>query len=65
MDFLQDIVKLMSSWTKQMGYPVISVSDRQQGTSRILTLSQKRFIADGGEDSENSLWEVSRQGHLG
>uniref|UniRef100_A0A0K0DBG3 Aminopeptidase n=1 Tax=Angiostrongylus cantonensis TaxID=6313 RepID=A0A0K0DBG3_ANGCA len=54
----QDVAKMMSGWTKQMGYPVITVNERQQGTNRILTLSQRRFIADGGEDLENSLWQV-------
>ncbi|KAK5967675.1 Puromycin-sensitive aminopeptidase [Trichostrongylus colubriformis] len=54
----QDVAKLMSGWTKQMGYPVISVTDKQKGSKRILSLSQKRFIADGGEDPENSLWQV-------
>ncbi|WKX89353.1 hypothetical protein Q1695_008753 [Nippostrongylus brasiliensis] len=54
----QDIAKMMSTWTKQMGYPVVTVSDRQKGTSRILTLSQKRFLADGGEDTEHSLWQI-------
>nr|AML39764.1 aminopeptidase [Haemonchus contortus]CDJ85176.1 Peptidase M1 domain containing protein [Haemonchus contortus] len=54
----QNVAKLMSGWTKQMGYPVITVTDKQQGKNRILSLSQKRFIADGGEDPENSLWQV-------
>ncbi|KAK6015842.1 hypothetical protein OSTOST_18684, partial [Ostertagia ostertagi] len=54
----QDVVKLMSGWTKQMGYPVITVSDKQKGNTRILSLSQKRFIADGGEDLQNSIWQV-------
>ncbi|KJH43794.1 peptidase family M1 [Dictyocaulus viviparus] len=54
----QDIAKLMSGWTKQMGYPLITVTEWQQGTSRILKLSQKRFIADGGDDPENTLWQV-------
>ncbi|WKX89354.1 hypothetical protein Q1695_008754 [Nippostrongylus brasiliensis] len=55
---IEDIAKMMSTWTKQMGYPVVTVSDRQKGTSRILTLSQKRFLADGGEDTEHSLWQI-------
>ncbi|KAK6042586.1 peptidase family M1 [Cooperia oncophora] len=54
----QDVVKLMSGWTKQMGYPVITVTDKQQGNKRVLSLSQKRFIGDGGEDPTNSLWQV-------
>ncbi|KAK6024691.1 peptidase family M1 [Ostertagia ostertagi] len=55
---IEDVVKLMSGWTKQMGYPVITVSDKQKGNTRILSLSQKRFIADGGEDLQNSIWQV-------
>ncbi|EYC45967.1 hypothetical protein Y032_0412g977 [Ancylostoma ceylanicum] len=54
----QDVAKLMSGWTKQMGYPVVTVKDKQQGTSRILTLSQRRFLADGGEDTSNPIWQV-------
>lgn len=61
---LQDVAKLMSGWTKQMGYPVVTVKDKQQGTSRILTLSQRRFLADGGDDPSNPIWQVSRLGFL-
>jgi puromycin-sensitive aminopeptidase len=38
---------VMSSWTKQMGFPVISVSSQQKGDSRELKLSQQRFCAAG------------------
>ncbi|KAK6731793.1 hypothetical protein RB195_007945 [Necator americanus] len=54
----QNIAKLMSGWTKQVGYPLVTVSDKQDGTSRILTISQRRFLADGGEDSSNPLWQI-------
>ncbi|CAI4226209.1 unnamed protein product [Auanema sp. JU1783] len=54
----QDIAKLMSGWTKQMGYPLISCVQVQQGNDRVLKLKQKRFLADGGEDHENTLWQV-------
>lgn len=49
---------LMSTWTKQMGYPLITVSQKIDGKKRILKLSQKRFLADGTTDEKNSLWQV-------
>ena len=39
--------EVMSTWTAQMGYPVISVSERQEGDNRMLTVSQEKFCADG------------------
>ncbi|KAI1732802.1 peptidase family m1 domain-containing protein [Ditylenchus destructor] len=54
----QDINKLMSSWTKQMGFPVVTVEQRVEGSKRILKLKQNRFIADGGEDELNSIWQI-------
>uniref|UniRef100_A0A914XGU4 Aminopeptidase n=1 Tax=Plectus sambesii TaxID=2011161 RepID=A0A914XGU4_9BILA len=54
----QDINALMSPWTKQMGFPVVSVSQRQDGTKRVLKLTQGRFIADGSEDADKLLWQV-------
>ncbi len=54
----QDVNALMSPWTKQMGFPVVSVSQRQEGNKRVLKLAQKRFIADGSEDADGLLWQV-------
>lgn len=50
---------VMSTWTKQMGFPVITVEDsKQEGNKRILTLSQTKFCADGSCDNDNCLWLV-------
>ena len=49
---------IMTGWTKQMGYPVITVSAKQEGTQRVLQLSQQRFLADGTQDETNSMWMV-------
>ena len=49
---------IMSGWTKQMGFPVIRVSARQDGDKRILQLSQQRFLADGTKDENNTMWMV-------
>jgi aminopeptidase N len=54
----------MSSWTRQSGYPLLTVRDeRLPGDQRLLYLEQQRYLADGsnivvdGED-EGPLWEV-------
>ncbi|VDK73005.1 unnamed protein product [Onchocerca ochengi] len=54
----QDIKTLMSTWTKQMGYPLISTSQKIDGKKRILKLNQKRFLADGTVDEKNPLWQI-------
>jgi aminopeptidase N len=53
------IVELMRSWTKVVGYPVISASfDSKSGS---LSLTQSRFLRDGSEDPSNPIWEVPVQ----
>ncbi|XP_037041588.1 puromycin-sensitive aminopeptidase-like [Bradysia coprophila] len=53
------VANVMSTWTKQMGYPVITVSARQDGAKRrILTLNQSKFTADGVEPAEDYFWMV-------
>uniref|UniRef100_A0A1I7VNP8 Aminopeptidase n=3 Tax=Loa loa TaxID=7209 RepID=A0A1I7VNP8_LOALO len=54
----QDIETLMSTWTKQMGYPLVSVSQEINGKKRIIKMNQKRFLADGTTDEKNSLWQI-------
>lgn len=50
--------QVMTTWIKQMGFPVISASAEQVGTKRILTLSQSKFTADGFESAEDYFWMV-------
>ncbi|XP_066991681.2 puromycin-sensitive aminopeptidase isoform X2 [Anabrus simplex] len=49
---------VMSTWTKQTGFPVVKVTSRQEGTSRILTLTQEKFCADGSTISNGCLWMI-------
>ncbi|XP_054154240.1 puromycin-sensitive aminopeptidase-like [Oppia nitens] len=51
---------VMNTWTKQKGFPVITVSSRRNGNSLILTLTQEKFCADGKlPPSESSvLWMI-------
>lgn len=48
---------VMSTWTKQMGFPVVQVTSEQRGSDRVLTLTQQKFCADGSQ-GDNTLWMV-------
>ncbi|CAF0829122.1 unnamed protein product [Didymodactylos carnosus] len=50
--------EVMSSWTLQMGYPLITVHEQQLNKQRVLKLTQQRFICDGSNDDENLQWKV-------
>lgn len=51
--------KVMSSWTKRQGFPVVKVDYRQEGLNRILSLSQERFLADGSVDKNaDNSWLI-------
>ncbi|XP_048416286.2 puromycin-sensitive aminopeptidase [Stegostoma tigrinum] len=53
---------VMSSWTKQMGFPLIYVEEKQQGDNRILKISQKKFCASGpftGSDCPHWMVPIS------
>ncbi|XP_075033123.1 puromycin-sensitive aminopeptidase [Mixophyes fleayi] len=53
------IADVMSTWTKQMGFPLIYVESEQKDDSRILKLSQKKFCASGPQHGEESpQWMV-------
>ena len=55
------IYSIMSGWTKQMGFPIISVfaqSIEGEPNKKLLTLSQKRFFSDGSIDPSNTMWMV-------
>ena len=50
---------VMSTWTKQQGFPLLKVSEKLNNTNnRILSFSQERFLADGSVDNENNLWVI-------
>ncbi|KAG4073866.1 hypothetical protein HA402_014071 [Bradysia odoriphaga] len=49
---------VMTSWIKQMGFPVVSVSSVQNGNKRVLTLTQEKFTADGTVSAENYFWMI-------
>lgn len=53
------VASVMSTWTKQMGYPVITVTAKQNGgNGRTLTLTQSKFTADGIDAGDDHFWMV-------
>nr|QBI71870.1 puromycin-sensitive aminopeptidase [Plutella xylostella] len=48
---------VMSTWTKQMGFPVVQVTSEQKGSDRVLTLTQEKFCADGSGGGD-TLWMI-------
>lgn len=54
------IGKIMSSWTKLPGHPLISVKEvnSNDSNSRTFTFSQERFFINGSEDKSNTTWIV-------
>lgn len=50
--------KVMNTWVKQKGFPIVTVTQRQEGTARVLNVSQKKFrAANEPEDEEGDyLW---------
>ncbi|XP_013146811.1 PREDICTED: aminopeptidase M1 isoform X2 [Papilio polytes] len=48
---------VMSTWTKQMGFPVVQVCSEQRGANRILKLTQQKFCADGSQ-GDDTLWMI-------
>ncbi|RWS09721.1 Puromycin-sensitive aminopeptidase-like protein [Dinothrombium tinctorium] len=53
------IRKMMDIWTKETGYPLITITLDQNQNSESLILHQQRFFIDGKEsENENTSWLV-------
>uniref|UniRef100_A0A8C2YX96 Aminopeptidase n=1 Tax=Cyclopterus lumpus TaxID=8103 RepID=A0A8C2YX96_CYCLU len=52
------IAAVMSSWTKQMGFPIIEVEEEQVSDDRVLKISQKKFCASGPHSEDCPSWMV-------
>ncbi|OAJ43042.1 hypothetical protein BDEG_26427 [Batrachochytrium dendrobatidis JEL423] len=59
-----DVAKLMYSWTRTMGYPILSVTNEEFDESKqelTLTVRQSRFLSSGDltpDEDASSLWTV-------
>lgn len=52
------VKSVMDTWTKQEGYPVVTVSEKQSDKGIVLTFSQERFLASGPDKSITTLWQI-------
>ncbi len=55
------VAKVMSTWTSQMGFPLVKVNSRVEGNKKILTLTQEKFTADGSTPDASYMWCVPIQ----
>ena len=49
---------IMDTWIEQMNYPLVNVSDPENGK---VTVTQTRFLYDKGEDEEESKEESEEE----
>lgn len=49
---------IMASFTKQGGYPILSVEDKSKNGKMVLSLVQKRFLFDGSAPKANEKWNI-------
>jgi len=52
------VQEIMSTWTKQMGFPVLKVSEKKEGSKRIIKLAQEKFCASGPVQGDSPTWLV-------
>nr|CAD2175436.1 unnamed protein product [Meloidogyne enterolobii] len=54
-----DVGALMSSWTQQVGFPLVTVQEKiLDGDKRELILKQRRFLIDGSIDENKPVWQI-------
>lgn len=53
-----DIATIMASWTRQAGFPIITVARNYADNPSAVTLSQKRYYNSEVEMPENTTWWV-------
>lgn len=49
---------VMTTWTKQQGFPILKVDLKQENEDRVVSLSQSRFLSDGSTDTADSSWMI-------
>ncbi|KAF7263953.1 hypothetical protein GWI33_000819, partial [Rhynchophorus ferrugineus] len=50
--------EVMSTWTKQKGFPEVTVASKPAPGGVTLTLTQSKFTTDGSPPSEDYLWMI-------
>ena len=58
----KDIPGMMATWTESTGYPIVRCTEQAETHDRVtLSLRQSRFLADGSEARENTVWKIPLQ----
>jgi len=54
------VTEVMSTWTSQMGFPIISLSSFETNTDgqTVVKLHQTKFNADGSKGKADALWKI-------
>jgi len=52
------VQEVMAAWTRQPGYPVVSVEAKEEGDKTVLKVSQTKFYLNGAKDTQNTKWAV-------
>lgn len=52
------VEEIMSTWVKQKGYPMLSVSISKQENKNVLSIQQEKFTANNTLPEETSLWSI-------
>jgi aminopeptidase 2 len=54
----KDIPKLMDCWTKQTGYPIVSIKEKSKSNGKIqFEVKQNKFLSSGYVEDE-TLWNI-------
>ncbi|MBI4463376.1 MAG: M1 family metallopeptidase [Acidobacteria bacterium] len=54
----QPVRSMMARYTRQPGYPVLTVQEKEANGKLVLSVEQKRFLMDGGNDALNLRWQI-------
>ena len=58
----KDIPALMANWTQKIGYPIVRCTEVSSTCDTVtLSLRQSRFLADGSEAREKTVWTIPLQ----
>jgi puromycin-sensitive aminopeptidase len=49
---------MMAAYTRQPGYPLVSVESRRRGRDLQIALKQSRFFSDGSKDRQSLRWKI-------
>lgn len=53
------VTDMMSNWIEKVGFPLVSVvKSVQNDGNRVLTFKQERFVADGSQTENGTIWVI-------